>query len=543
MNIEEIKNKIDILEVVSRYVKLKRVGSYYSGLCPFHKETKPSFYVSPQRQIFKCFGCGEGGDVLKFLMKIENLSYKEVLEKLKEEYHLEIKEGEKRDSLQERKILEINYSAIKFFKEKIKENLSALEYLKKRGFTDKTIEFFEIGFSPGNTLLRDYLYFLGYSLEDLKRAGLLDSQNYDRFQSRIIFPLRDERGKLVGFMGRAFPETRPGPKYLNTPETILFKKSNFLFGLFYSKDYILNSKKALLVEGTIDFILCFQNGLKNTVAISGSALTLDHLRKLKKYTSEIVFAFDNDLSGFHSTLKANILAKNLGFITKKLIYPYKDLAEFFEKKESLDIIKEENFEDWLLSYLLENYQVKETILEIFLSQLKLLDPLKIDAYLNKLSQTLEINKKLLEEKISLLEKPEISDLNIFEEKIAFPQESLEERLSFRLVSLIYATQKDISEKLLDLLNQSFKNLLLKIKENKLEEEERDYLEMMKAYFENSKVNLEKEFLLTLRNLKKIILKNNLKKLQEELKTSENKKEVVERINQTLNELKKIEKNA
>jgi DNA primase len=295
MNIEEIKSKLDIVEVVQRYVKLKRVGKYYSGFCPFHKETKPSFFVSPEMQIFKCFGCGNGGDVIKFLMQIENLTYSQVLEKIKDEYGLEIEISQKDKAFgEERKILEINYSALKFFRRELKKNKEALEYLLKRGLTEKTINDFEIGFSPGNTLLRDYLYSQGYDYELIKKAGLLDYQNFDRFQSRIIFPLRDEKGKLVGFTGRIFPENLPGPKYLNSPETLIFKKSEFLYGLYFAKEHILVQKKVILVEGQFDFLLSWQNNLKNVVAVSGSALTENHLRKLKKYSSNLVLAFDND---------------------------------------------------------------------------------------------------------------------------------------------------------------------------------------------------------------------------------------------------------
>lgn len=541
---EEIKNKIDILEVVQKYVKLKKVGKYYAGLCPFHKETKPSFYISPERQIFKCFGCGEGGNVLKFLMKIENLTYPQVLEKLKEDYGLEIK-SLKRDSFLEKKFLEINYAALKFFRQKLKENKEALDYLKERGLAKKTIDEFELGFSPGNTLLRDFLYSIGYSLEEIKQVGLLDDRNFDRFQSRIIFPLRNEKGKLIGFNGRLF-QKEYGPKYLNSPETSFFKKSEFLYGLFYTKEHILSTKKVYLVEGQFDFLLAWQNGVKNIVALSGSALSEKHLRKLKKYCQEIIFAFDNDEAGFSASLRANLLAKKFGFQTFQAVYSGKDLAEFFS--QGFKEIKEEKWEDFLLNYLSTKYgpSKKKEILAHFLPQIKFLKPLEINDYLEKLSDLTGISKNLLEKELEEIE-------GIFvplEEKELVEEKTLEEKFSFRLISLIYLTlatglKKDELdlEEVRKFLPLKFRNLLTRLLENNLDEKERDYFEMTKSFYLNSKLSLKRELEKTLQNLKKVVIKNNLKNLNEKLKLArpEEFDKIVLEINNLLNELRKIEK--
>lgn len=558
MKTEEIKNKIDILDVIQKYVVLKRVGNYYSGLCPFHSEKKPSFYVSPEKQIFKCFGCNEGGDVIKFLMKIENLNYHEALQKLKEDYGLEI-DLEKKDSLEEKKILEVNYAALKFFKDQLSKNKEAYTYLTARGIKPETITFFEIGFSPGSSFLRDYLFSLGYSLEIIQRAGLVDQKNFDRFQSRIIFPLRDEKGNLLGFMGRMFPDTDKGPKYLNTPETTIFKKSNYLYGLFYSKDYILEEKRVILVEGTIDFIISFQNGLKNIVAISGSALTIEQLKKIKRYCQEISLAFDNDLAGFKTTLKTNMLAKGLGFKVKKLVYNYKDLAEFFEKNQNLGNIKEEIIEDWLWNYLKENYSDSDLVLDIFLSQIKLLPAIKINQYLEKISQEFNIAKKIIEEKLLSAENPIIDfDLETKEKKESISPD-IEKKLSFRLLSLFYAqkkylkekelkmktlpSDKNIIEEILSCLDVEFKNLLENIIQKNLDMETEEYLEMAASYYLNFGIDFDKEINKTLKNLKKIKLKKTLENLNQELKTSTKKTEIINKIKNTLLEIKKLEKNA
>jgi DNA primase len=542
MNIEEIKSRLDIIEVVQRYVKLKRVGRYYSGLCPFHKETKPSFYVSPEMQIFKCFGCGNGGDVIKFLMQIENLTYSQVLEKIKDEYGLEIEIFQKGKAFgEERKILEINYSALKFFRQEIKKNKEVLEYLLKRKLKEKTINDFEIGFSPGNTLLRDYLYSQGYDYELIKKAGLLDHQNFDRFQSRIIFPLRDEKGRLVGFTGRIFPENLPGPKYLNSPETLIFKKSEFLYGLYFAKEHILVQKKIILVEGQMDFLLSWQNNLKNVVAVSGSALTENHLRKLKKYSSNLVLAFDNDNAGFQASLRANLLAQKLGFKVFKLIYEGKDLGEYFslDKKDSL---QEENFLDWLLNELLKNYQNKKEILNIFLPQIKNLSPLEIDEYLNILKEKLNLEKEILQKELQKVE-----DIYIVEptwERIIVEEKTLEEKFSLKAISLVYALEEK-NEDLSLYLSEKFKDLFFRVLENRLDEEEYHYLEMMKNFYSTTNLDLKKEFHKALKNLKIIFLKKNLKNLSERLKFADEKEsaKIIEEMNKALKELKNVSKSS
>jgi len=544
MNLEEVKNSLDIVEVVSRYVKLKKSGSYYSGLCPFHKETKPSFYVSPERQIFKCFGCNEGGDVFKFLMKIENLNFSQLIDKLKSEYGFNEFESQKikKDGSLIKKYFEINYSALKFFRLKLKDNLEVYNYLKSRGLNEKTIDFFEIGFSPGGTLLRDYLYSIGYSFNQIKEAGLVDNQNFDRFKSRIIFPLRDENGRLVGFTGRIFPDSFSGPKYLNSSDSLIFKKSKFLYGLYYAKDEIINLKKVVITEGQFDFLLSWQKGLKNLVAISGSALTEDHLFKIKKLCDKIVFAFDNDIAGFKASLRANFLAKKLNFKTYRLVYSGKDLADYFVDNSNLDIY-EEKFEDYLITEVFNFYKDKKESLNILLSQIKFLPILELNEYLEKISDLFKISKSLLEKELSNLNEEEFIAQKFFlkETKEIVEEKSLEDRFSLKLVSLIYASNLN-NEKInyfKDYLKDDFKELLFKILEGKLNKEELDYLEMSKNFYLANKVDFEKEINKVFKNLKIIYLKKTLKKLNDDLKNIKDNQsnEIIEKIKQVSQQLK------
>lgn len=549
MNIEELKSKLDIIDIVSKYVNLRHIGKYYSGICPFHKETKPSFYVSPELQIFKCFGCGESGDVFKFLMKIENISFTEALEKIKNELGLDIQLT--KEPKLNKKILEINYASLKFFRQQLQKNKAALKYLlEKRNLQQSIIDKFEIGFSPGNVILRDYLYSIGYDFDLIKNAGLIDSKNFDRFQSRIIFPLRDENGRLVGFTGRIFPENNPGPKYLNSPETDLFKKSQFLYGLYYAKDYISQLKKVILVEGQFDFLLAWQNNYRNIVAVSGSSITPQHLKKLKKITSKIIFAFDNDQAGFKTALKANLISHSLGFSTFQLKYSGKDLADFFSSSSSnKKELEEEKFEDYLLKFLFNEYaNDKERILDIFLPHLKVLKPLEKEDYLNKIASKLNISKEILKKELDnitldlTLSNQEKKDLFFVEET------NLQDKFSLRFISLIYSFQEEkidsIMKEINDILPIKFYSLLERVINNNLDPEESNYLEMTKNFYLATDLNFKKELEKTLKTLKTINLKNKLKILNEKLKVSspEESGKILESIQNVAEQLKFLSKN-
>lgn len=541
--IDEIKNKIDILDVVQRYVKLKKIGKYYAGLCPFHKETKPSFYVSPEKQIFKCFGCGEGGNVISFLMKIENIDFKEAVEKLKVEYGLEVKPQTFKTNL--KKYLEINYASLKFFKENLKNNKEALDYLLERGLTTETIKFFELGYSPGSTFLRDYLYSLGYSIEEMKKFGLLDEEGYDRFQGRIIFPLRNENGELIGFTGRIYPPRERAPKYLNTPETEFFKKSNFLYGLFYSRDYIEEKKEVIIVEGQMDFILSFENGLKNIVAVSGSSLTAEHLKKLKKYTNKLVLAFDNDEAGFKASLRAHLMAKELNFEVYRLVYPEKDLGDYFKKNKNLDALKKEIFLDWLLDELLNQKKTNYEVLNIFLPQIKLYELSVKDKFFNILSQKLKIKKELIMEEYLKIEKESVAIYYQPDEEFVFPQK-LEDKLSLKIVSLIFSFPLNVPhEEFYGFLTQEYQIIYEQIKSQNLSEDIYQELDLMKNFYLQTKINPEREFFKTLKELKKIFYKNKIEELKNSLKfcSFEECDKIIKEVDFYVKELKKLEKNA
>jgi DNA primase len=335
--VEEIKRRIDIVEFISSYLTVKKAGANYRALCPFHHEKSPSMMISPEKQIFKCFGCGEGGDVLTFVMKMENLGFREALEMLaaragvKLEKYRQSPEYEKEKD-QKTRLYQINGWSARLFHEILLKHPSgkaALDYLKGRGLTMETIETFGIGYAPqsagyapSNAILKQFLEKKGFSPQEVREAG-----GPDRFYKRIIFPIRDVMGNVLGFTGRVM-EKGQEPKYLNTPETIIFHKGRILYNLDKARGEIKLAKATVVVEGQMDVIASWQAGVKNVVATSGTALTEDHLRTLYRYTPNIIFSFDSDTAGLATSKKAYEMA-----IAEGMNVRMANLAEFKDPGE------------------------------------------------------------------------------------------------------------------------------------------------------------------------------------------------------------------
>jgi len=366
-SIQEIKERLDIVDFIRSYIPLQPAGKNFKALCPFHKEKTPSFMVSPERQMWHCFGCGEGGDIFKFLMKYENLEFYEALKILAERAGVELKRISPAEYKQFGILYEINQSAKDFFKKQLEKSPEVLNYLLSRGLKKDTIEEFELGFAPLTQTNTDslivYLVKLGYDIKDIERAGLVfktERGNYvERFRERIIFPIYNHFGKVVGFSGRILSQTQidadnkqinadisvnqrssqresafaaSAAKYINSPETPIFNKSRILYGFHKTKKYILEQKSAVLVEGQMDFLMAYQDGIKNVVATSGTALTLDHLKTLRRVSEELILCFDNDEAGLNAAERAINLATASDFNLKILMLKdFKDPAEMVQK--------------------------------------------------------------------------------------------------------------------------------------------------------------------------------------------------------------------
>jgi DNA primase len=303
-DIEAIRERTDLVEVASNYVALKKKGKYFWGLCPFHKEKTPSFKIDPVLQLYHCFGCGEGGNVFNFLMKIEKLEFPEVVETLAQKigYKLQFLKVDQEKVSKRTRLLEIHEKALLFYQKILFSSAgqAALSYLKKRGFQERIIKAFGLGFAPadGKALFSYLTTKQRFSAEELLEAGLIIRQDQgfvDRFKKRIIFPIFDIRGRCIAFGGRVLDNSLP--KYVNSPETDIYQKSKILYGLAQAKSEIVSKNEALVVEGYTDVIALHQSEVTNVVATLGTAFTSDHLTLLRRFTNRIVLVFDADTAG------------------------------------------------------------------------------------------------------------------------------------------------------------------------------------------------------------------------------------------------------
>lgn len=337
--VEEIRQRNDIVDVVSEHVKLKRTGNNHMGLCPFHNEKSPSFSVSGQKQMYHCFGCGVGGNVFTFVMEYENYSFVEALKFLAERVNIALPEQEYSEEAKKKadlkgQLLEINRQAAKYFFYQLKSERGTLayEYLTNRKLSDETISKFGLGYSNKySNDLYQYLKQLGYSDEILKKSGLVSIDEtkgpYDKFWNRVMFPIMDVNNRVIGFGGRVLGEGEP--KYLNSPETLLFDKSRNLYGLNVAR----TSRKhnILICEGYMDVIALHQAGFTNAVASLGTAFTGLQANLLKRYTSEVLLTYDSDGAGTKAALRAIPILKEAGLSTKVInMKPYKDPDEFIK---------------------------------------------------------------------------------------------------------------------------------------------------------------------------------------------------------------------
>ena len=353
--IDQVRQKIDIVDLISEYIPLKKAGRNFKAVCPFHEEKTPSFMVSPERQIFKCFGCQIGGDVFKFLMETEKIEFGEALRMLADKAGIELKQYRpSRDQEIKEKLMEINHMASEFYHYLLTSHSAGkkgLQYLLKRGITKASIKTFKLGFAADEwESLQGYLVKKkGYKSDLLEKAGLIikspqrPNSYYDRFRGRIVFPLFDHRGRVVGFSGRVLDKDVKEAKYVNSPETILYHKSNVLYGLETTKDYIKKSNKAVVVEGELDAISSYQAGIKNVVAIKGSALTEGQVSLLKRFCENLALALDADTAGDRAARRGIEIAEAASLNVRVIVVKYgKDPDDCAQKSARLwkDSVKE-----------------------------------------------------------------------------------------------------------------------------------------------------------------------------------------------------------
>ncbi|MCM8772716.1 MAG: DNA primase [Candidatus Omnitrophica bacterium] len=427
--IEEILEKVDIVEVVSEYVKLKKCGKSYKSLCPFHPEKTPSFFVHPEKQIFHCFGCGIGGNVIKFLMNIEKISFYEALKLLANKIGIEItKPDDLKESPERKRILKTNEYVANLYNKLLFSNVGkrALEYLYSRNLTEEDINRFLLGFAPSNNFLLKHIEEEGLNKEDFILAALINEEgNEDTFKNRIIFPIFNIKNEIIGFGGRTIEEDVM-PKYLNIRENFLFNKSAVLYGINWAKEGIKNKGFVILTEGYFDVLKMYINGFINSVAPMGTAITDLHLNILKKLTERILLLFDGDDAGIRGCLRnlENILKK--GFETKICMLPSgfdpdKFLDEYGSSSLQNFMEKAQDFVDFSISinsqiYNPENPKEKAIIVKETIKLISNIpDEIEKYEYLKKLSSKMDIKIEILEETLK-----KIAEESLIEEEKYLP---------------------------------------------------------------------------------------------------------------------------
>ncbi len=405
--IDELKMKVNIVDVIGREVALKRAGANYKGLCPFHSEKTPSFMVNEERQIFNCFGCQEKGDVIAFVQKYYKLPFMEAVEKLCNEYGIKMPERvSSGPRIDYDKYYEINRKAARFFYDKLTKGRNpGLAYLNKRGLSHDTINKFGLGYAPdsGNALSK-YLVSEGVEEEDILKLGLANrgkSGLYDRFRGRVIFPIFNTTGKVIGFGGRAL-NNEIKPKYLNSAESEIFLKKNNLYGLNFTKKDISDEDRVLIVEGYMDAISLYQGGVHNVAASLGTALTDNQAKLICRYTKNVVLSYDSDKAGIAAALKGIDVIRGAGGRTRILrVRDAKDPDEFISKygrEAFLRLVDEAIYAtDFKLELLKRNYEFKDDLEVIdFIRKcvpiLRELGPVERDLYQKKLAEEFNISE-------------------------------------------------------------------------------------------------------------------------------------------------------
>jgi DNA primase len=433
--IQEIKDRLPITEVLADYIQMKKAGANLKAVCPFHNEKTPSLMVSPSKQIWHCFGCGLGGDIFEFVKLAENVEFAEALKILADRAGIELRKPTQEEikvTAKKHTLYDINAAAAKYFAKVLWESRAgneALLYLRGRGLTDQTIRNWQLGFAPDDFHYLEQFLGKAFPKDDIALAGLIVKKDqprneqdkyFDRFRGRVMFPIQNIHGQVVGFTGRILKDKKDAQgasaaKYVNTPETPIYNKGRELFGLFQAKNQIRKENRAVLVEGNMDVISSHQAGFNQTVASSGTALGADQLRTLQRFAENLIFAFDTDTAGAAATRRALEEALNLGFNVK--------IADMKDAKDPDELIKKgvglwrkavdtaPNFAEYFFDVTLRkndvtNVEVKRQVAkELAPLILRMSDPVTRGHFVRKLSQGIDVAEQAIWDIINRLSLP------------------------------------------------------------------------------------------------------------------------------------------
>ncbi len=404
-SIENLKNMVDIVDVISGYIELKKAGANFKANCPFHGENTPSFVVSPAKQIYHCFGCGVGGDTIKFVMEYEKLNYPEAIEKLASQYNIDLRYSQKMESNSTQKRIIENLNL--FFRKNLDHFQDAKEYLKSRGIYESTIEKFEIGYAPESFKTLEYLKKESISYSDAKEVGVIakgdDNRVYARFSQRVTFPIFTPNGKAVGFGGRTI--TNHPAKYINSPQSKIFDKSKLLYGYHKAKTSILQKGEVIVTEGYLDVIMLHQAGFTNTVASLGTALTSYHIPILNRGDPKVILAYDGDRPGLEAAFKAASMLSQRSINGGVVIFTDgtdpADMVKNHQSEELKRLFRDPKpFIEYVLEYIVSKYNIKEPLqkeraIDEATKYLQKLSPVLQSEYRGYLGAILDVDYRLI----------------------------------------------------------------------------------------------------------------------------------------------------
>jgi len=564
--VEQIKERLDITEVIGSYLKLGNAGSNLKACCPFHNEKTPSFFVSPSRQTYHCFGCSKGGDIFSFVQEIEGLDFSGALKVLADRAGVEIKRTDRTQTSEKEKLFAVLEETTRFFEQNLKVQKDVVSYLKDRGLVGMTAKKFRLGYALNQwNALYDSLKTKGYSEAVIEKAGLIikgDKGYYDRFRSRVMFPIFDSSGRVVGFSGRIFDSSGKKSdavvtaKYVNSPETSLYNKSKILYGFDKAKVAIRKSGSCILVEGQMDILMSHQAGFENTVAVSGTALTGEHLNLIKRLSDNLIIAFDPDDAGLSASKRGVDIALSLGFDVKVALLPHGlDPADLILKdKDKWGNILEDaqHIIDFYLDVLSRkdmdqrDFRIKvgEMVLP-YIARLK--NKINQAHFVSEVARKLGISDEPIWEELRNISKNIESDIA---PKTAGIQSSNNKRgtrkemVERKILGLIFL-QEEAKEPVLNIkeCKEKYKSIVggdaFKTMEDLSEGDRKEFIFEAEVYYGDMK-NIDKEFNELMKYLEEETLKEELAEVMEKLRISENKGET-ELINDILKKCQEISK--
>ncbi|MFZ3301501.1 MAG: DNA primase [Microgenomates group bacterium] len=541
--IEEVKNKTDIVSLISEYIEVKKAGRNYKANCPFHGEKTPSFMITPELQMYKCFGCGRHGDCFTFLEEHEGMEFGDALKYLAERAGIKLVLQKDESSSEKEKIFEINKSAVNFFDYALNnhpEGKKVKEYLTKdRGLSDESINLFKIGYSPTSFgALTNYLTVKKkFKIADIEKTGLIvgGGKTFDRFRGRVIFPLMDHRNEVVGFAGRILPWAKQDmAKYINSPETVVYHKSKLLYGLNITKGDIRSSKFAIVVEGELDMISSYSSGIKNVVAIKGSVLTEDQIRLIGRFCQRIVLCLDSDFAGDEAAKRGAIMAINMGFDVKVAhLKKFKDPDEAARNDPEgyrRAIEEAASLWDFMINQIFNKYDLgsgsgrsqisKEVVPLLTLIQDKIVQSFYVELVARKLSVSIETVFSEID-KIKQIDKNIVSQNNYQQ-----PEKSRRLKLEEKLLVNCVGEKKEFlfSDEIKSLVSDDF---ILKIITHLQEKGLPLPVEFQTRYAEMVLENSEKEDVETIvKELTILDTKQKLEDIAEKIKKDENSQDLL-----------------